>query len=493
MLVYGPSQMRDIDKYTINVSGISEDFLMDKAASAVFDQIKATGDFFEKTFSVICGKGNNAADSLILAKKLIKAGSKLKIFIIPEIKTLEGTVKKVHDELLNTGAEISQFSSDSDITADILIDGIFGTGFRGMMPEPYLLAIEKINNSAAFVVSVDIPSGLDGLSGDITQNAVLADLTITFGAPKTGFFNAGGPGCVGRLVVSDIGLTKEAFDSVKSSINFTDEKLIKDIMPKRKVDSNKGDFGKTLIIAGSAMMPGAGVLCAKAAYTAGAGYVYALTEDTNRLLYAIHVPELLHVNDHKNKKYDSISIGPGMGATHKTYALLEDILLNFDKNLVIDADAINCIKDPAILLEKKSRVLLTPHPKEMSRLTGKSVEYINNNRIDVCCEFSQTYNVLTLLKGRFSVISDEKGKVYINPTGNVALAKAGTGDVLTGIASGFAANCDLLDAAILSAYIHGLCADIYVKENSSFSLLASELIEIVPKAIKTIINELNPL
>lgn len=488
MFVYTPAQMREIDKYAINISGIDEGYLMERAASAVYDQIRQR--FLDKRskVSVICGKGNNAADSLIVAKKLIKDDHEVRIFMLPEISKIQGTVKRLIDDLMNCGVVISQFSDVSDIAADIVIDGIFGTGFKGMMPKLYLNAIEKINDSDAFIISVDIPSGLDPLSGHIAQVAVRADLTVTFGAPKTGFFNANGPEYTGRLIVSDIGLTKEAYASCKSSMIFTDGKLLKEIMPERKPDSNKGDFGKTLVIAGSETMPGAGMLCSKAAYKAGAGYVYSLTDDINRQLYSLYVPELLHTDDHKGISYDSISIGPGMGASDKTYLLLIDLLQNYDKDLIIDADAINCIKDPSILLKKKARVLITPHPKEMSRLTGKSVEHITANRVEICREFSRKYQTVTILKGRFSVISDENGNVYINPTGNDALAKAGTGDVLTGLAAGLAAYNDLLNAAILSVYIHGLSADIYIKENSAVSLMAQELIGIVPKAIKSIEN-----
>jgi NAD(P)H-hydrate epimerase len=202
------------------------------------------------------------------------------------------------------------------------------------------------------------------------------------------------------------------------------------------------------------------------------------------MIYSVCVPEVIHVKEIDGKRYDSIAIGPGLGDPKKTKELVLQLLEYKELKLIIDADALNSIDDNEMLRKAKARVLLTPHPGEMSRLTGMSIEEIQRDRINICSEFSREYGVMTLLKGAYTVISDEEGIVYVNTTGNDALAKAGSGDVLTGMTAGFSAYCDLFESAVMAAYLHGYCADVFVQEKSRFSMTASEIVDYLPKALK---------
>lgn len=480
MYILDPKEMQEVDRYTIDHLGISEQTLMNNAAKAVFEEIKRIK---AAKISTIVGKGNNGADTLILSKMLIEDGYKVIVFLLPEFSEFTETSKKLILLLEQQKDHIFYYNESSDISADIIVDGIFGTGFKGKLSEKYRKVIQKINRSNALTVSVDIPSGLNGRTGEADGLCVMADMTVSFGAAKTGFFQGIGTRAIGQLEVKNIGFPEGAFSQVSNNKTYIDKDFVKKLLPSRKASANKGDFGKTLIIAGSRKMPGAGILCCKAAYRTGSGYVFSLTERVNRKLYASSMPEVIQAYDLDPNKYSSIAIGPGLGVDRKTIKFIRTALECEKSNVILDADALNSIQDLSILKRAKNRIILTPHPKEMSRLIGISVEEVLENRINICREFSKEYKVITLLKGRNTVIADENGGIYVNSTGNDALAKAGSGDVLTGMVAGFSAYIDLLDAAVLSVYLHGACADQYVVNKSSISMLASEIIDFLPNTI----------
>jgi ADP-dependent NAD(P)H-hydrate dehydratase / NAD(P)H-hydrate epimerase len=482
MRIFEPEELREIDRYTIQELGISGQGLMKRAARSVYEEIiklKKGGKV-----SVLAGKGNNGADALITARYLASDGFDVKVSIFTPKHELSDDTNKILTELVFMGVSVEFYGYDSDIAADIIVDGMFGTGFKGSLSERFIEAIKKINDSDAYVISVDTPSGLDPKTGEVRDVCVEADLTVTFGGTKTGFYMGLGPQMTGKVVLKDIGFPDEAFAVIHKKRYTIENVLIKDILPKRRYDSNKGSFGKTLIIAGSDEMPGAGILAAKAAYRTGAGYVYCLTGEHNRMIYSVCVPEVIHVKEIDGMRYDSIAIGPGLGDLKKTKELVLQLFEYKDLKLIIDADALNSIDDKEILKKAKARLLLTPHPGEMSRLTGMSIQEIQRDRINICSSFSSEYGVITLLKGAYTVISDEEGNVYVNTTGNDALAKAGSGDVLTGMTAGFSAYCDLFEAAVMGAYLHGYCADVFIQDKSSFSLTASEIVDHLPKALK---------
>jgi ADP-dependent NAD(P)H-hydrate dehydratase / NAD(P)H-hydrate epimerase len=480
MYILEPDEMKKVDLHAINDLGTDEAFLMMNAAKAVLEEIKKVKG---KSVSVFAGKGNNGADALILADLLIRNGYVTKIFLLADRDDMTGSAREMLDSLRAENAEMEKYSECSTVCADIVADGMFGTGFKGKLPELYKDAIDKINRSGAFVAAIDIPSGLDGKTGIILETSVKADLTVSFGAAKTGFFLNDGPDVIGKLVVRDIGFPPDAYSVTDKKRYLVDSEMIRRFYRPRKRDSNKGDFGRTLIIAGSESMPGAGILCCKAAYRTGSGYVYYMTDRHNISAYAVAVPEAIYMKDLDLKNIDSVAIGPGLGIGDGTEDLVKEVLRHEDINVILDADALNSIRDPDMLKHTGARILITPHPKELSGLTGISTEDIRKDRMEISRCFAMEHKAVTLLKGPNTVISDEEGNIYINTTGNSSLAKAGTGDVLTGIIAGFAAHSDLLEASIMSAYLHGYCADIFIRENSHFSLMASEIVDRLPKAM----------
>jgi len=482
MRIFEPEELREIDRYTIQELGISGQELMKRAARSVYEEIIKLKK--SAKVSVMAGKGNNGADALITARYLASDSLDVKAFIFTPKHELGDDTRKILNELVLMGVSVEFYGDDSDISADVIVDGMFGTGFKGSLSERFIEAIKKINNSNAYVISVDTPSGLDPKTGEIRDASVKADLTVTFGGSKTGFYMGRGPQVTGKVVVKDIGFPDEALAVISKKRYTIENAFIKDMLPERRYDSNKGSFGKTLMIAGSDDMPGAGILAAKAAYRTGAGYVYCLTGEHNRMIYSVCVPEAIHVRGIDAGIYDSIAIGPGLGDLKKTKELVMQLLEHEDLKLIIDADALNSIDDKEILRKSKARVLLTPHPGEMSRLTGIGIEEIQRDRMNICSRFSSEYGVITLLKGAYTVISDEEGNVYVNTTGNDALAKAGSGDVLTGMTAGFSAYCDLFEAAVMGTYLHGYCADVFIQDKSSFSLTASEIVDHLPKALR---------
>jgi len=431
-----------------------------------------------------------------------------------ELNVIEG--KKTFaaaDEIYTNNLPYNEYNelSYSEIERDLaessfIVDGIFGTGFRGEVSGIEAEMIKRINSSGKPVVSIDIPSGIIGETGEVCGVCIKACKTITFGLPKTGLVLY--PGCeyVGKLVVADISIPSEVVKSLKIKNHVIDKEMVASWIPLRNKQTNKSDYGRALIISGSMGMKGSGCLAAQAALRTGAGLVYLAVPASLMTIYSAALTETIIIPledygkghfmpvDHDIiqeriiERRDVVAIGPGLSLNDDTTKFVYQIIENAASPLVIDADALNAIaKDVSVLKTLKTTAVITPHPGEMSRLTGKNVEFIQKNRIDIAKEFSSKWNVITVLKGFRTVVALPDGTAYINPTGNPGMATAGTGDVLTGIIAGLIAQGIKPEkAAPAGVYVHGIAGDQIASKKGEYGLIASDLVDEIPYAVVSI-------
>ena len=507
-----PGQMNEIDSFAINRIGIPGIVLMENAALRVVDEIdKSIGPLKGKNILVVAGKGNNGGDAFATARHLYNRGADIQVFVAAAKTGITADAGINLAILENMGVQVCEAEDGSRLeqlrmkmrAADLILDGIFGTGLKGEVKGVARSIIELINRSGKPVVSIDIPSGLSGETGKILGACVKASKTVTFGLPKVGLVIH--PGCeyVGELIVADIGIPRSVVDSMGIKYNVTDEEYITEHIPLRKAESNKGDYGKILIIAGSRGMTGAGRLSAAAALRTGAGLVYlgvpaSLSSIFNAsLAEAVVIPLedkgagflsedcISHILE-RIRHASAIAVGPGLSSGRDITKIVGEILENSSVPVILDADALNAIsKDIAVLAKHKAVCIVTPHPGEMARLVGMTIEDVQNDRMETALEFARKWDVITVLKGSKTVIAAPDGELYINTTGNPGMATAGSGDVLTGIIVGLVGQgLRPTDAAVTGVYLHGLAGDSAAEIKGEHGLVAGDMIEELPRVIK---------
>lgn len=493
--------MQAVDGYSIDTIGIPSAVLTEKAALAVAETVKEHCKKNKRNrILVVCGVGNNGGDGIAAARILNEWGLNASVLLLGKEEKATIETKRQLSIGRKTGLRIENETDLSEYT--IIVDAIFGIGLSRKIEGTYYEVIKNINQTDAFICAVDIPSGIHTDTGKVMGIAVKADVTVTFGYQKLGLILY--PGCeyANDVVVADIGFPKKAIEEVKPFC-FRFEEKDKKLIPIRQKSSNKGSYGKVLIIGGSANMCGACYLSAKAAYRTGAGLVKILTEETNRVILQTKLPEaLLYTYDKKaliskenekilgeiRKELDwatVIVIGPGLG-TEKNGELLLNLVLNGGKApTIIDADGINLLAEKKDWKwDKKHRpIILTPHLKEMSRLTGDSIDKIRDDLVFYGMNYAKEKEVCLVLKDARTLTTNGT-KAYINCSGNNGMSTGGSGDVLTGIIAGLLAqHTAALEAGGLGVYLHGLAADREVKEGNTYSLIASDIIEGLKKEI----------
>ncbi len=484
--------IKKIDAYCVKKLGIPMCILMENAAIKVLKNIKEFNDF-----TLVCGAGNNGGDCLALARHLIALDKKVKVFVLGEVCKMSESTYTNLQILKNMKAHIIYITEESTLKeltsavneSSITIDGIFGTGVSREVTGIYKRAIEIINENSKFTVAIDIPSGIDADSGKVLGEAVISNKTVSFGFYKEGFFNYGAQKYLGQIIIENIGIPKEAIEAYDNKTFITHRTFAAENIIKREKQSHKGDFGRVTIFAGSKGFTGAAYICTKAAVKTGAGLVtLCCPEDTLDIL-GNKLTEAMTLSFNNRQKLTSsnvIAIGPGMGNNKNTYDILEEVISNSSCPLVIDADGLNVLSDNLNLLKnKRCEIVITPHPKELERLTKISSSYINDNRIKIAKEFAKEHNVIVLLKGYYTVITDGDA-TFINSTGNSAMASGGMGDCLTGIiAALIAEGVKPLKAAALGAYIHGYAGDKLSSER--YSVSATEVINEIPFTMKELL------
>ncbi|MBR0104621.1 MAG: NAD(P)H-hydrate dehydratase [Firmicutes bacterium] len=497
------AQMRQADQYTINTIGIPGIVLMEKAAEQIAfyisSELKNTGG---KTVLFVCGKGNNGGDGFAAARILLGKGIYSEIMLLADKSQITGDAKINLDIAEKLGIKIFDLA-DCDLVEkirefDLVADGIFGTGFSGEVKEPYKTVINAINENAKYVLSVDIPSGVSGDTGEISGTAVNADTTVTLACPKPGLFLFPGRLNTGKLFTADIGIPDFVIDSLGVKFNALTISEAKEILPKRKARSHKGTYGKLFVIAGSETMAGAAYFTTKAAYETGSGLVYScIPKDILPVIQTL-IPEAVEIIADNTESFlsrleeaDCAVIGPGLGKGNYQKELILDSLEKFkDKPVLIDADGLNNLaKNLSALKDRSIPAIITPHPAEMMRLTGISTREILKDTVNTAVNFAKEYNTVVVLKDSATIIASPEGEIYINTTGNSALAKGGSGDVLSGIIGGLLSQgLPPFEAAYLGVFIHGMTGDIARDEKGARSVSASYLCDSIYKALMRIEN-----
>ncbi|HMY03562.1 MAG TPA: NAD(P)H-hydrate dehydratase [Candidatus Obscuribacter sp.] len=479
--------------------------------------------------AIFAGTGNNGGDGMVVARYLNLWGIPASVFIVGEgeMTTAEARTNKKLLERLDI--EIVQLSGQEDLEdalesiasgATVIVDAIFGTGLSRDVGGIHRTVIDAINNSARPVLSIDIPSGINSDNGRIMGAAVRADQTVTFGYLKAGLLTFPGAEYAGQLSLVDIGLPdfSETFvqqlnldkDSADngSQIWLTTCGAVQGIMPFRPTNSHKGTFGQLLTIAGSLGMSGAGVMAAASALKIGAGLSYLstarslivglptheivykpLSETTAQSISQEAVAEVLPLID----GVQAVVLGPGLSQNHDTVSFVLSLIDIISKPCVIDADGLNALaQNPEVLLgQAPRRFVLTPHPRELSRLTGQSVEVIQSDRIGAALAAARKFGSVVVLKGHYSVIASPTGQVFINPTGNSGMATAGAGDVLSGMIGGLMAQgLPPFDAAVAGVYLHGKAGDLAANRpelaGAQASLVATDILAHIPFALASL-------
>jgi hydroxyethylthiazole kinase-like uncharacterized protein yjeF len=513
-----PKQMQMIDKMTIEEMGIPGIILMENAAFRVVEQIeKMLGCLKKRKILIVAGKGNNGGDAFAVARQLAAKEAETYIYTIADRASIHGDAAINLNILYNSGFKIFKINDSesrqnyerlkSDLgICDMVVDGLFGTGFRGEIEGVVGEIVAAINSSVKPVLSIDIPSGVDGNNGHVSRLHIKASVTVTFALPKLGLILHPGCDCTGELVVADIGIPKKVIDKMSINTYLIDERMVAGLIPSRENNSNKGDFGRILVITGSEGMTGAGCLAGRAALRAGAGLVYLAVPSSLSHIYDCMLMETITcpIEDH-GKGYISLDsteriselmegktvivAGPGLSVNEDTVKIAEYIINKTKVPLILDADALNCIaRDISVLKKLKAAAVMTPHPGEMARLTGMSIQDIQRNRVEIAVEYARQWNVTIVLKGYRTVVASPDGQVYINSTGNPGMSTAGTGDVLAGIIAALAGQgLSLTDAAVAGVYLHGVAGDRAAALKGEPGMIASDVIDELPAAFHTIL------
>lgn len=502
--------MAELDRHAIEGLGIPSLVLMENAGRAVVEELCARfPDLARKKIVIVIGKGNNGGDGLVVARKLLDLGASVEVHALYALKEFSAETRHQADILHKLGCTIKHHAKRTGALAgaladaDIVIDGLFGTGFRGAARDLAAEAIELINLSSAFVCAIDIPSGVEADTGHVLGPAVYADLTVTFALPKLGLLLYPGRQYVGELVVKPIGYPRVLLDQYASTMTLVSADWVRGRLPQRESYSHKGDYGKVLVVAGSRGYTGAAALCAEATLRAGAGLVYLavpesllpameakLTEviklglpDVDGAVASSALPKILEMLEDK----DVLVVGPGLGRHPQTVKLIRQLIAQASKPLVLDADGLNALAGEAekILLRRIAPTVLTPHPGELARLIAKGVDEIESDRVGIARETARQLNSVLVLKGVPTVTATPTGEVFINSTGNSGLASGGSGDVLTGCLSGLLAQrLDSVTASVCAVYLHGRAADLLKPHLGERGMIAGDVLRALPKALR---------
>ena len=493
------AQMKAADQYTIQKLEVPSLELMEHAAQACV-QVLEDEKVDLSHVCVVCGSGNNGGDGFAIARILQNNRYSVETFCVgnPEHYT-EETQEQMH-RLQECGGKITYGMPQED-SYSVIIDAVFGVGLIRKVEGRYRQVIEQMNRMRGTKFAVDIPSGLSATTGCILGCAFKADYTVTFQLKKIGLELSQGRTMAGRVIVPDIGISTDSICEDQEIVRTAGKDIYRKMLPDRPEDSNKGTYGRLLVIAGSKGMAGAAYLNAHAAYMTGAGLVRIYTSSDNREILQTLLPEaIITTYEEYNKEEllslltwaDGVCIGSGLGMSRLSEKILKTVIEYVKVPCLIDADGLNLLAENKNYLNQMAerRFVITPHMKEMSRLTGTPVEELKADRIQILKDFISRYRITCVLKDSRTLIASEEKGIRMNLTGNSAMAKAGSGDVLAGVISGWMVQGkEAEDAAELGTYIHGLSGDLAKFEKGVYSVMARDLIEYISKALMKLEEE----
>jgi NAD(P)H-hydrate epimerase len=516
MRILNAAQMREADRFTIEEIGIPSLVLMENAGRQVVAAMEAA---FESRLNgrvaVLCGRGNNGGDGFVVARTLLQRGIDASVFVIGALAEVRGDAKTNLDILGRLGVTVVEINDEqswelhfSEISqCTLIVDAMFGTGLKAALGGMLETIVADVNASSIPIVSIDVPSGLSADTPHLIGDCIDASMTVTLGAPKLPLVLPPGEEHAGDVVIADIGIPHDVIASVEGQhIELLTPEQLRTVVEPRAADSHKGDFGRVTVVAGSRGKTGAAHLAAIAAIRSGAGLVTVATpcsvlpvvasmapeymteplaESAEGIISSESIDRLLELN------HDVIACGPGLGRAPAVGEFVKSLLDHAAVPLVLDADAISVLADdPGRLVGREERdVVITPHPGEMARLIGSSIEEVQANRIDVATDFATTHRVYVVLKGHRTIIATPEGHVYINPTGNPGMATGGTGDVLTGmIAAWLAQLLDAEAACRLAVFLHGAAGDLAEAAEGQVAMTATDVIAHLGDALNRVSN-----
>jgi hydroxyethylthiazole kinase-like uncharacterized protein yjeF len=511
MKIVTAEQMRNIDRRAVKDFGIPGLVLMENAAAAIMAEMEKFFDGLDgMRVGILCGKGNNGGDGLALARRLRIRGVPVRVALLAATNAVSGEAKVNLAILRKTDVEIKQNASTQAIAdvvgwSDIVVDALLGVGLSQPLKGTYAFAVELMNASGKLVVAVDVPTGVNADTGEVMGSAVRADLTVTMALLKRGLVLHPGAQHAGTVRIADIGMPPEVAEKEQIPINLLTGASVQGFLGKRREDANKGDFGRLLIVAGSLGKAGAAVMAARGALRTGAGLVSVATPSSIVPIIQHQVFEAMCVASAESidgtlgigtdiellkaaAKMTAVALGPGLTTHFEAVQSVRNLLKGLTVPVVVDADGLNALAGALDILKKvRVPVILTPHPGEMARLVNVSTDEVQKDRIGIASRFAIKYKVILVLKGAGTVVATPGGDVFVNSTGNAGMATGGTGDVLTGMIGSFLAQgYTALEAACLGVYFHGLAGDLAAADKGETSLVAGDLIEQIPEAIKQI-------
>lgn len=503
MYIAGQAEMQLLDQHTIEKLGLPGTVLMENAGAAVAMEIMK--DFPNKgtKILVLAGSGNNGGDGFVIARRLYDAGYDVRLMCCVGEEKIKGDARVHYNVYQNRMLPVGECKTAYIKWADVLVDALLGTGGRGKVREPFHSVIKEVNGAGKFVYAVDIPSGVNVDTGEVVDLAVLANKTVTLVLPKKGFYLQQGPQYVGEITCVDISVPPSLVEELQLALpKLIDEGMVREALPKRLAHGHKGTFGHVLVVGGCRQYVGAPIYTAKAAFYSGAGLVTLAVPESIYPMAATQAPEclLLPLRDEGGaisasaftddmidfSSFNVVAFGPGLGRQTDGTSLLRHILKRLTgQTLIIDADGLyfsrTLLKE---LAAYKGHVVFTPHPGEMSFLTGQSVMEIEKSRLKIAEHFAKEHGILLVLKGHRSIVTTPAGEQWINSYGNDALGKGGSGDVLTGlIASFIAQGASAKEAVIAASYYHGNAAEHLGKQWSTYGVTPLDLIEYIRKTL----------
>lgn len=504
MKVSTVAEMRAMDRQAQERYGIPETILMENAGSASFEAMRRAYGVRGKNVLVVAGPGNNGGDGFVVARRVVSAGGEARVLVVGDPQRYQGSAKLNLDILRKAGVAVSVCGSAATVLEEagacgVIVDALFGTGLARPVEGLHREVIDAVNECGKPVVSLDIPSGINGDTGQVMGRAVRASITVSFGLPKPGNLLMPGAAWCGRLVVSHISFPPELYDDPRIPISINEPLL----PPVRDPDGHKGDFGEALFIAGAKGYYGAPCFAALSFMKAGGGYARLAAPSSVIPFIATVSPEIVF---HPMAETDSSSIsarnktrllelaeradfvvmGPGVSLDEETASLVRELAGRMRKPLLIDGDGITAVcGDTSCISGRTSPTVITPHLGEMSRLTGKPVEQIERDRIAALREAAGSLKATIVLKGAHSLIGHPDGRVVVNLSGNPGMATAGSGDVLTGtIAAMFGLGLLFDDAVHAGVFLHGAAGDLAASSKGQDGITARDIMEALPEAVR---------
>ncbi len=503
MKIVTNEQMMQLDELAVSKYGIPGVVLMENAGTNIVFEVMAMNPSKQRVH-LFCGMGNNGGDGFVAARHLSNNGFPVTVYVVGKLSDLKGdsylnyqVIKKMqlNIEIISDGGGINKMEKNIRPT-DMIVDALIGTGLNREVTGIYGEVIDSINRNPAIVLSVDIPSGVDANNGRVLGRAIEADKTVTFALPKIGNILFPGAKYQGELLIKKISIPDGVLDDLQIQTNLITRADVMPMLKTRERDTHKGTYGKANLIAGSFGMTGAAILAARACLRSGAGLLKLYIPESLNTIITTSIPEVVTVpltemrkgviaiNQldrivEDAKKATVTAVGPGCGDTSELLELIRRLLRDLEIPIILDADGLNALsRDIDLLNRKKSTVIITPHPGEMSRLTGLGIKEINEEPMRVAKEFAKEFDVICILKGSRTVIATPSGELFINASGNPGMATAGSGDVLTGILTSLIAQgIQPIEASMLAVYLHGVSGDLMAEKRGEYSLIASDIVE----------------